>query len=109
MLALAGIGIGLAFLVLKRKFREILVVEGTYVYTANPCFTEPCLPGMVYAIMTEGGEEVFLTKDRGLLWENIPGIPVGTLVRATGEIWTERDIFGRIVTLLEYDRIESIS
>lgn len=109
MLVLAGTGVGLAtYLLLKTFGKPELFVKGTYVLEANPAFTDPPIPGMVYAIMQEGGP-VFLTKDRNLLWENIPGIPVGTLVLATGEVYSKLDIYGEIVVLIEYDRIEPIS
>lgn len=36
-------------------------VTGRYVFVPSPCTTRPCLPGMAYAVSTEGGELLFVT------------------------------------------------
>jgi len=104
----AGIaaGTGATYVVaLKAKERTL---RGTYVFVGNPCFTDPCIPGTVYAVKIFESN-IYLTKNEGLLWENEPGIPAETPVRVTGKLWTKEDIFGEDVVLFEYSSIESLT
>ena len=48
---------------------ETVTLKGRYAVAPNPCITEPCLPGMAYAVEA-GGKLYFLTS--GGRWSNQP-------------------------------------
>ena len=44
-------------------------ITGEYSYVGNPCTTQPCLPGMIYAVFVNG-TYYHLTSKGHWLWEN---------------------------------------
>ena len=70
-------------------------ITGRYALVPNPYTTEPCLPGMAYAIES-GGQCFFLTlggrwSDQGHAWKGwMPAL--GDAVSATGGIRQQIDI-----------------
>jgi len=48
---------------------EIVTLKGRYTLSPNPCTTEPCLPGVAYAVEA-GGKLYFLTS--GGRWSSQP-------------------------------------
>ena len=85
-------------------------VIGKYVITGNPCTTIPCLPGMVYAVLTDD-EYYYLTVGGSWLWalgnlHSWDGYTpkTGEDVTVTGHINEKRDVKGNI-----YYEIEVVS
>ena len=78
--------------------RERTTITGEYSIVPNPCTTDPCLPGVVYAVLMDN--TYHLTIEGHWLWggENpswdgyTPGL--GDLVTVTGYVSEEMDIFG---------------
>ena len=73
-------------------------VTGQYSYIANPCTTEPCLPGMVFAILADD-TYYYLTVNNleiseNRTWDGYTPV-VGDFVAITGYLREERDIFDR--------------
>lgn len=67
----------------------LLMITGEYTFVPNPCTTEPCLPGMIFALKVR---EVYyyLTLEGQWIWEaqswNGFAPQVGQMVRVLGEI-----------------------
>lgn len=79
-------------------------VTGRYSYIANPCTTDPCLPGLAYAV-SANDTYYYLTIDGILLFENrswgrYTPMP-DDLVMVTGYLKEERDIFDRPFHIIE--------
>jgi hypothetical protein len=72
-------------------------VTGRYAFVPNPCTTQPCLPGMAYAIES-GGQCFFLTlggrwSDQAHTWEGwMPSL--GDTISVRGSIRQRLDIRG---------------
>ncbi|MGI5939323.1 MAG: hypothetical protein ACOX8V_01295 [Thermoleophilia bacterium] len=72
-------------------------VTGHYAFVPNPCTTVPCLPGMAYAIESNG-QYFFLTRDGRWLdqaptWKGwTPS--VGDVVSAMGDVGQQTDVRG---------------
>ncbi len=73
-------------------------ITGKYEYLPNPCTTEPCLPGMVYAVVADD-TSYFLTVDGRFFVENRPWdgyTPApGDQVIVTGWPASEKDVSGK--------------
>lgn len=75
----------------------LTTITGRYVFVPNPCTTDPCLPGMTYAVES-GGQCFFLTlsgrwSDQAHAWKG--RMPVlGSSVSVTGKITQRMDIRG---------------
>ena len=83
-------------IVLKNTFLGITTVTGEYLLVGNPCTTDPCLPGLIYAVSAD--TVYYLTVEGTWLWWNrswdgyTP--EVGDWVRVTGYVSQRADIFG---------------
>ena len=93
---------------LRRINDSMTTITGQYSYVGNPCTTEPCLPGMIYAVSVN--ETVYyLTIDGCWLWENrswngyTPEID--DAVRVTGVTSEHTDIFGLPFFSIEVESI----
>ena len=88
----------------KKGKKETLT--GVYSYVANPCTTEPCLPGMVYAIMVDN-ECYYLTVNGHFFsenrsWKDYMPKP-NEIVTVEGFLQERMDVFGdtyRIIKVL---------
>jgi hypothetical protein len=80
-------------------------VTGRCVFVPNPCTTQPCLPGMAYALLGDDGELLFIT--RGGHWSDQPPrvggltLQVGDRLALTGGVSEHQDAFGRPYRLIE--------
>jgi len=79
-------------------------VIGSLILTPNPCTTEPCLPGLAYAIDADG-RRLFVTTDgalrmQGHHWAEAEPEP-GSRVAAHGIVRARRDIAGRPYLAIE--------
>jgi hypothetical protein len=73
-------------------------VTGLLILAPNPCTTEPCLPGLAYAIDADG-RHLFVTTDgalrmQGHRWAEADLEP-GSRVAAHGIVRERRDMAGR--------------
>jgi hypothetical protein len=72
-------------------------LTGRYDFVPNPCTTQPCLPGMAYAVES-GGRHFFLTQsgrwsDQAKTWQGWTPA-VGDSVSVTGRVAERPDIRG---------------
>jgi hypothetical protein len=79
-------------------------VTGSLILAPNPCTTEPCLPGLAYAIDADG-RRVFVTTDGALRmhghhWVEAELEP-GSRVAGRGIVKERRDISGRPYLAIE--------
>lgn len=83
-------------------------ITGRYAFVPNPCVTEPCLPGMAYAIES-GSQCFFLTlggrwSDQAHGWKGwMPA--VGDAVYVTGKIRQKIDIRGNPFFTIEVESL----
>lgn len=79
-------------------------VTGRYSYIGNPCTTEPCLPGMAYAVLANDKYYYITVDDRWFSdnrsWDGYTPEP-GDLVTITGYLQQKSDIFGKVFYTLE--------
>lgn len=81
-------------------------LTGRYAFMPNPCTTEPCLPGMAYALESDG-QCFFLMLDGRWLdqahaWKG--WIPVlGDAVSVTGNVRQQIDIRGNPFFIIEVE------
>ncbi len=79
---------------------------GRYALVPSPCTTEPCLPGMVYAIESAGQFYLLAAlgrwSERPFEWNGwTPAL--GDLVRVSGQIKTSRSIRGEPFLVIEVE------
>lgn len=79
-------------------------VTGSLILAPNPCTTEPCLPGLAYAIEADG-RHLFVTTDgalrmQGHRWAEADLEP-GSRVAAHGIVRARQDIAGRPYLAIE--------
>ncbi len=71
-------------------------LTGEYSYITNPCITEPCLPGMTFAVLSADTYYYLTVNGLGLAenrsWDGYTPA-VGELVTVTGYLQEEKDIF----------------
>jgi hypothetical protein len=85
------------FLPLVTRTYPATTITGRYVMVGNPCTTDPCLPGVIYAVGSDG-TLYHLTVDGAWLWQ--PHIwdgytpETGDLVTVTGYVTEAVDING---------------
>jgi hypothetical protein len=81
----------------SRDAQGMTTVVGEYLLVGNPCTTDPCLPGMVYAVGAEG-RHYYLTVEGAWLWSNRSWEDytpqVGDWVTASGYVDEALDTFG---------------
>ena len=79
-------------------------IQGRYVLIPNPCLTQPCLPGMAYALSAEE-KNYFLTVNGRLFSENLRwkhyNPRLNDRITKSGYIRKRNDIFGTPFFLLE--------
>lgn len=86
------------------KTSEPRQIVGQYIFVPNPCTTQPCLPGMAYAIWADDilyfvkANDSFLEKTH--TWDDFTPA-VGDLLEATGYVHQEQDIAGQLFFTLE--------
>lgn len=79
-------------------------IIGQYIFVPNPCTTQPCLPGMAYAIWAD--DLLYFVKvndsflERTHTWDDFTPA-VGELLEATGYVRQEQDIAGQPFFTLE--------
>jgi hypothetical protein len=82
---------------------------GRYAYTGNPCTTDPCLPGMAYAVLANE-RLCYLTVDGNWFDENRSWAgytpEVGDLVAVRGYLAEKKDIFGEPYCVIEVASVE---
>ncbi|MDY7079752.1 MAG: lamin tail domain-containing protein [Chloroflexota bacterium] len=80
-----------------RNTPDITTITGEYLLVGNPCATDPCLPGLIYAVLVKD-TYYYPTVEGSWLWWNrswdgyTP--EVGDIVRVTGYVSEMVDIFG---------------
>lgn len=73
-------------------------VIGQYSYIPNPCTTDPCLPGMAFAVLVDGTyyyltvNGVVISEDRA--WDSYTPV-MGDRIEVTGRLNEEKDISGQ--------------
>lgn len=88
---------------------EYATISGRYVFVPNPCTTEPCLPGMAYAIESDEGECFFLTlggswSDRPFDWNGWKP-SLGEVICAKGKISRQTDRKGNLFATIEVEAL----
>jgi len=77
------------------KDQTPITLTGRYVFLPNPCTTEPCIPGMVYAIES-GGQCFFITQGGCWSWQahtcNGWTPSVGDAISVTGVVSQQIDV-----------------
>ncbi len=73
-------------------------LTGQYAFIGNPCTTEPCLPGMAYAVQVAGTDYFITVEDRWFsenrAWEDYSP-EVGDWVTVSGTLREKVDVFGK--------------
>jgi hypothetical protein len=77
---------------------SLSAITGRYSYIGNPCTTEPCLPGMAYAVVANDKyyyitiEDHWLSENRS--WDGyMPELD--DLVTVAGYLGEKKDVFGK--------------
>ena len=83
-------------------------ITGRYTLVPNPCTTEPCLPGMAYAVEA-AGQCYFLTiagrwSDQARSWKDWTPVP-GDTVTVIGQVTRRSDIYGNPFLTVEADSL----
>jgi hypothetical protein len=77
---------------------------GRYTYSGNPCTTDPCLPGMAYAVLVDE-KPYYLTANGHFFIENRSWADYtpepGDLVTVTGYLENKKDVFGKPFCTIE--------
>ena len=87
---------------------ERRTVTGRYVLVPNPCTTEPCLPGLAYAVET--GAACYLLTVRGR-WSAVEGdwgdarVEPGAVVTVTGMVSEQVDRRGDRFQTIEVEAL----
>ena len=90
-------------------------IRGKYSCVANPCDTDPCLPGMVWAVIDEDETYYHLTLNGGWLWGceetswNGCMPKNGDTVIIVGEVSEHMDIRGRSYYNIEVESLRCIA
>jgi len=89
----------------------LVTLSGRYMLVPNPCTTEPCLPGMAYAVEADG-QCFFLVQDGRLLpyshaW-NGWAPAVADVVSVTGAIRQQIDVRGNPYFTIEVIQLASL-
>ncbi len=83
---------------------NLQTVTGQYVYVPNPCTTDPCLPGMAYAVLVNGKYCYIMVKGRWFSenrsWGEYTPQP-NDMVTITGSLQEKRDVFGKPFSTIE--------
>jgi hypothetical protein len=85
-----------------------MTITGKYVFLPNPCATEPCLPGMAYAV--ESSEQFFFLTMAGR-WSDKPiervgwAPELGDTVTVVGCVTQRRDIRGEPFHTIEVEAL----
>jgi hypothetical protein len=80
-------------------------INGTLTLLPNPCTTQPCLPGMAFAVLGDDSVQYFLTRDGGFYMlgsgesNNLP--EPGEPVVASGDVQEQHDIAGKAFKTIE--------
>jgi hypothetical protein len=89
-------------------------ITGEYVLAPNPCTTFPCLPGMVYAVLSDE-KYYYITLNQSLLWAEGEQISwkgytpkAGDRVTVIGEIEEKRDIKGKNFLQIEVTKFKRV-
>ncbi len=83
-------------------------LTGRYAFVPNPCTTQPCLPGMAFAVECAG--QCFLLTQSGR-WSDHPWISqgwspaVGNSVSVTGRVTQHTDIRGDSFFTIEVEAL----
>jgi len=75
----------------------LTTIKGEYLRVGNPCTTTPCLPGTVYAVLTDD-RYYYLTVEGHWIWKNQPwdeyAPTEGDQVKVTGYVSDRLDVNG---------------
>jgi hypothetical protein len=99
------------FPLMSRNVPVITTITGEYLFVGNPCTTDPCLPGMIYAVLAKDAT-YYPTVEGSWLWQNrtwdkyTPEI--GDVVRVTGYVSEMMDIFGALFYNVEVVSLEPV-
>jgi hypothetical protein len=82
-------------------------ITGRYSYTGNPCITDPCLPGMAYAVLANEKYYYITVNGRWFSenrsWDEYTPQP-DDIVTITGYLQEKKDAFGE-----SFHTIEAVS
>lgn len=83
---------------------KLVTITGQFTYAGNPCITEPCLPGMIYAVIANGND-YFITVEgswysENRKWDEYTPQP-GDIVKITGYLNEQIDIRGDLFFTIE--------
>jgi hypothetical protein len=83
-------------------------ITGQYAFIGNPCTMTPCLPGMVYAVITDGNNYYLTVNGYWVMennsWEGYTPQP-GDAVRVSGVVSEKLDIYQKRFFNLEVVRL----
>jgi hypothetical protein len=79
-------------------------ITGRYSYIASPCITDPCLPGMAYAVLTNEKYYYITVNGRWFSddrsWDEFTP-QSNDIVTITGCLQEKKDIFGKFFHTIE--------
>ncbi len=83
-------------------------ITGRYVFVPNPCTTEPCLPGMAYAVES-GGQGYLLTvadrwSDKPRTWGGWTPL-LGDTITVVGRVTHRTDLRGAPFLTIEVESL----
>lgn len=83
---------------------SLITIKGRYSYVGNPCTTEPCLPGMAYAVRVDDKCYYITINDRWFSenrsWNGYSP-ELDDLVTVTGHLEEKKDVFGKSFYTIE--------
>lgn len=87
----------------------IHTITGAYSFIGNPCVTRPCLPGMVYAVISNH-KSYYITINGSFLSDNLSyrgySPEPGALVAVKGYLSSHKDIYGNAFYKIEVVSIQ---
>jgi hypothetical protein len=90
---------------------DTLNLVGIYTPVANPCLTDPCIPGVVCAITCDDTVYIFTSGDSWFWdefnWGNYTPFP-GDSIRVIGTVTHHYDIFGKPYQAIELINVEPL-
>ncbi|MCL2041227.1 MAG: T9SS type A sorting domain-containing protein [Bacteroidales bacterium] len=95
-----------SFLIFGNLYSQIVTISGETTSVPNPCHTEPCVPGLVYAIETDSINYI-ITLQGYWKWPDGPlvietySFDIGDPITVEGVVSVKQDIWGKDYTEIE--------
>jgi hypothetical protein len=82
---------------------EATELTGKLDLVPNPCTTQPCLPGLAFAVIVDDRVPYFLTRDGRFLMQNAADLlSPGESVVAVGHVSDQKDVNNNAFKTLEF-------